>query len=307
MASLSYPDPAYNSGALSDLEYERLAGPQAADGLIADPADPPMVWADGTGTRRVFVLSNRRALIRGFEYDSGPTTTTLTLAANGSGVTRIDLIVLRLDRATWTVREAVVQGTPGAGAPARTMNTGSIGVWEFPLAEVTVDPGASAIAAGQVVTRAWQIGSDGQIRCTDQTRPPHEQGRRIWEMDTGRLLVSTGSGWDTVREDTGWTSFSPIAGKWSSIECAVRRRNGFTSLRLRVSRIGSLSADTEDDVAVIPAGFRPGELRYVSGVIVTGSGVARMSISSGGTVRILQHAVAIGNTGWLEMVDTYPS
>lgn len=186
MVSISYPSPAYNAGTVTDLEFERLSASQAPDGLIGYPTDPALVYANGSGTRVVRIRPNRRGLVRGFEYDSGPSELTLTLAANTSGVTRVDLIVLRLDRATWTVKEAVVQGTPGSGAPSPTQNTGSIGVWELPLAEVTVTNGATTLSAGTVVPVAWYLGDDGQILCTDETRPPTAEGRMFTEVDTDR-------------------------------------------------------------------------------------------------------------------------
>lgn len=192
MTSVSYPAPGYNGGAVTDLEFERLVSSQAADGVIGTPSAAPMVFADGSGTRVVRIRVNRRALVRGFMYDSGPNELTLTLAANTSGVTRVDLIVLRLDRATWTVFEGVVQGTPGAGAPAPSQNTGSIGVWDLPLAQVTVINGATSLSAGTVVPLAWYVGDDGQILCTPSTRPPGNAGRQIHEIDTDVTWESTG-------------------------------------------------------------------------------------------------------------------
>jgi hypothetical protein len=198
VASISYPSPTYNGGSVTDLEFERLTGQQAPDGLIGTPTDLPLVYADGTGTRRVMVRANRRGLIRGFAFDSGATDIPLTLAANTSGSTRIDLIVLRLDRSTWKVTEAVVQGMPGAGAPSVTLNTGAVGVWEMPVASVTVVNGASTLAAGTVTPLAWYLGDDGQILCTPTTRPPHALGRAIYEPAGGARYTSNGSAWSLV-------------------------------------------------------------------------------------------------------------
>lgn len=305
MASISYPAESYNSGAISDLEYERLASTQSADGLIGSPSDPPLVWADGTGTRRVYILANRRAQVRGFHYDSGPSTITLTLAANSSGLPRVDLIVLRLNRATWTVREDIVQGTPGAGAPTRTMNTGSIGVWEFPLAEVTVDSGVSAIVAGKVTRRSWYVGDDGQIRCTSATRPEYDLGRTFWEEDTSRFLLGVAGGWRVVHEDTGWVSFSPSTG-WSPLDCRGRRLNGWIYLQCDVARVGTLPAGTGSDLAVIPSQLRPPLTLHLTGIVVTGNGLARVTIESNGLVRLQSAEIQVGNTGHLRVSHAYP-
>lgn len=202
MTSISYPSPAYNAGSVTDLEFERLTSPQSVDGVLGHPADQPMAYADGTGTRRVMVRANCRALLRGFMYDSGATDLPLTLAANTSGATRIDLIVLRLDRATWMVTEAVVQGTPGAGVPTATRTTGAVGIYEVPIATVSVVNGASTLAAGTVTSVAWYVGDNGHIRCTATTRPPLEAGFTIWETDTGRQMIHDGSAWVRVTPET---------------------------------------------------------------------------------------------------------
>lgn len=61
---------------------------------------------------------------------------TLAIAANGSGNDRIDLLVLRKDFATQTVRAAIKQGTPAA-SPTPPGLTQTIGVtWEIPLADI---------------------------------------------------------------------------------------------------------------------------------------------------------------------------
>lgn len=202
MASTSYPSPAHNAGAVTELEYERLVQGQSADGVLGAPGDVAGAYADGAGIRVVKILNNIRALVHGFLWDSGPTVISMpSLAANTSGQTRIDLIVLRLDRSTWTVREAVVQGVPGQGAPAYTQSlaaTGPTSVWEIPLAEVTVANGASVLTSGTVTRRNWYLSEDGTILCTSDTRPPHFPGRRAREYNTDRTIESTGANWLSV-------------------------------------------------------------------------------------------------------------
>ena len=119
-----------------------------------------MCVADGLGMY-VIVRLGKYALVRGYKWYSGTSNFNKTIAANSSGNPRIDLVVLRLTRATWAVTVEVVQGTPAAtpAVPALTQNTGSSGVFEIPLAEVTVASGASTIAGGNCVARDRYISS----------------------------------------------------------------------------------------------------------------------------------------------------
>lgn len=256
MASDSYPRPDFNGGEVTELLYERLASVQAPDGLVGVPSGPALAYADGLGTRQVKIRANRRALLRGFMYDSGSTDVGLTLAANSSGSTRIDLIVLRLTRSTWRVQEAVITGVAGAGVPPSPLSQVDTGVWDLPVAAVTVANGAGALGAGTVKPLAWYLGSDGQILCTADTRPPHELGRAVWDTAMG-YLVSTGAVWLVGVEGAGTTTLTMSSGFVADIN-HVHRRNGsaFADLSFRRSAAG-MNGGSGYSVARLPAGYRP--------------------------------------------------
>ncbi|MER7331657.1 MULTISPECIES: hypothetical protein [unclassified Micromonospora] len=255
MASDSYPRPGNNSGIVTELMYERLASLEAADGVLGHPGDTAPVYADGVGTRTVRVRANRRARVRGFMYDSGPEDVNVQLPANTSGTTRVDLIVARLDRATWRVQETYIQGTPGQGAPAPVRQVTS-GVYDLPLAKVTVAHNATALAPGTVAVACWYVGTDGQIRCTPDTRPPHEAGRVVWDTVNG-YLVSTGGRWLLGVEDSGLTALAML-NNFAANENHVQRRNGwaFADLTFRRPTAG-MNGGTAYTIARLPDGFRP--------------------------------------------------
>lgn len=203
MASNSYPRPGYNSGAVTDVEYEALAAQYANDGLVGLPTDPVMAYGDSSG-RQVKVRASRKAIVRGRVYDSGGSDIILSIGANSSGSTRVDLVVLRLDRSTSAVTEAVVAGTPGAGPPAVTQSTGTSGTYEIPLAQVTVVNGASTIAATDVTPLAWYVSPSGTVMCTSTTRPtgvPRRTGMTIQESDTGLRYTWDGTAWRLLLDD----------------------------------------------------------------------------------------------------------
>jgi len=159
MAQSSWPTTA-GSRAVSDVQWEKMAAGFAGDGVIGSPTDTPVVYADSTGMQ-VKVRANKNGLVRGRGWDSGSSEFNLTVTANASGSTRIDLVVLRLTRSTWETAIVVKAGSPGAGAPALTQDAVStgIGTWEVALAQVTVINGAATIAASDVLTIAKYIGA----------------------------------------------------------------------------------------------------------------------------------------------------
>lgn len=159
MAESSWPTVA-GGRSITDIQWEEMAAGFAASGVIGAPTDTPVIYADSTGMQ-IKVRANKLALVSGNGWTSGPTEFTKAIGSNGTGSTRIDLVVLRLTRSTRTVTVEVRAGSPGSGVPAAvqdSMLTGT-GIWELPLAQVTVAAGASTIAAGNVVSVAKYIGS----------------------------------------------------------------------------------------------------------------------------------------------------
>ena len=255
MAETWYPSPG-----VTQLQHERLLGRALPSGLLGHPNDQPLIYADNTGTREIRVRASRQAVVEGYGWQNDATVITKTLAANTSGSTRVDLVVLRLDRSDWSVKVAVVQGTPGAGAPSatRTVSSGAgTGLWEMELATVSVANNATTLASSTVTEKAWYLGEDGQIRCKSTTRPPHQEGRTAFETDTGRWMVSNGIDWLTAVEDSGATSVQMLTG-YSAPENSLRRRNGVCVLNLKVQRTnGPIPAGSTVKVANLPAGFAP--------------------------------------------------
>lgn len=152
MAESSWPSPSYNSGAVSSAEYEAM-NYYVGGGMMGLYNETAAIFADSSG-RQIKIRAARYAVIHGFNWYSGTSDTTVAIAANASGSTRVDRVVLRLTRATWQVRVAVIAGTPGAGAPAYTQTYSDSGVFEISLALVTVVNAAATLAAGDVVFHA---------------------------------------------------------------------------------------------------------------------------------------------------------
>ncbi|MGW4250344.1 hypothetical protein [Streptomyces californicus] len=283
MAQDSWPSPAHNDRAVTDAEYEQMAARDSDDGIYGIPTDPAVVTA--AAGLNINVRAGVTATVRGHAWTSGATTVTLPIAANGSGQTRLDRVVLRLDRATWTVRAVVKQGTPGSGAPSLTRASGPGGVWEVHLATATVAPGAltPTVARGEVY-----VGS--RIRPAHSTRlnPTPELGEMVWTTDTRELRVWDGSAWTTTHSDSGPIVVNgwPNQGWTVQTDSVLHVRNGVAYLRLgSFVRMGAtLPGSTVSRLPVlIPAEYRhPDRDQYLT-CYVAGGDVGRITIRSAGS------------------------
>lgn len=296
MAGYAYPTSAYNSRAVTPREYEDLVSAYTPDGIVGPYSLPSLVYGDGS-MLGVKVRANRAVILRGLRWESGSTEVSVSVAANNSsGTVRKDLIVLRQSRNPWTVALAVVQGVaaPAASATAPSPTYGedtSTGVWELPLAEVTVPYNDTFTDAGQVRQVGWWLGRDGQIICASAVRPPHEVGRRIWEYDTGRSYISTGSSWIIAADDSGnfGLSFVDTGGNptgWSASLNNIRRRNGWVIVALSPMRTGAaIAADGTSTIGVLGEGFRPPWT--IEGLAnAQSSGDGRATVYTNGTVQV---------------------
>lgn len=205
MAESSWPDPA-NGRVVGDAEWEVTATAMApAGGVLGDFTNPALVYGDSSG-RQVKIAAGRFALIRGHVWTSGASIITKTIAANVSGSTRTDLVVLRFSRTTYNAAITVITGTPGAGAPSPVQDAGSTGSWDLPLATVTVANGAATISAGNVSYVATHVGGDGGLRVPSVAAMAYIPGPYIGQqaaMDNGEVYSRNTSGvWVPLTQNT---------------------------------------------------------------------------------------------------------
>lgn len=209
MAESSWPTVA-GSRVVNDDQWELMTSGFAPDGIIGAPTDTTVVYGDSTG-RQVKVRASKLAIVAGAGWSSGTSDFTLSIAANSSGSTRTDTIVLRRSRTTWAVTATIIQGTPGAGAPALVRNAkgSSAGSWDIPLATVTVVNGAVTIAAGDVTNCAWYVRSGGvSTSSTNFYQPPVADYSTLWHHDTGNRWIAVSGAW---RVDGFWRTTQVLA------------------------------------------------------------------------------------------------
>ena len=275
MAESSWPSPS-GGRSVSDTQYEALVSGYAPDGLIGKPSDAQPCYGDSSGMQVSFRVHSQ-GLVRGHLWDSGSTVINLSITSNATGQTRYDMVVLRLDRSTFDITAVVRVGTPGAGVPSYTQTPGTSGVWEIPVASVRVGPGVANIGGSDVTTAGWFLVRGGGISCTSITRPPHDQGLRIFEDDTNRQYISTGTSWILAVEDTGWQYITALGSAWNytpglgGLQPAYRRVNGIIFFRTgELVRNSNLSSGTNTKLFDIPAGFRATYNHRITGMLTGG-------------------------------------
>lgn len=300
MVQASWPSPGHNARAVTDVEYERMAAHFSDNGVYGTPADAAVI-SPGVGLN-VAVRANVYGSVRGHAWSSGSDGDTLSIAANSSGQTRIDRVVLRLTRADWTVRAVVKQGTPGAGVPSLSQSTGDTGTYEIPLAEVRLLSGATSVT---VTRKELYVGT--RVRpCTSSTRNPAPVVSEInYETDTKRAMLWTGSSWEAVFEDSGVVNVNNPNSAWSvEVDSVLEKRNGSVHLRLGSFKrtAGTLSASSESRLPVlIPSDYRHPTRDQYALAYCTGVEVARIIIYSaasgqGGQVVLANHpTIATGD------------
>lgn len=303
MAEVSYPTT--GGGAVTDARYEQLIGTVIPSGLIGSTALSSLVYADSSG-RQVKVQPSRAAMVRGFRWESDGAGIVRSIAANSSGNPRIDLAVLRLNRNDFTVTFQIVQGAPAASpvAPSLTQNTGSTGVWELPLAQITVANNATALAAGTVKDISWYLGGSSLVGSAAQF-PPVTPGATFTTSD-GRVFDAVGSQWHMTAENGSLTSIAAYTG-WSG-NIYFRRRNGWTFFQGLLNRTGiDLPAASASQLMTIPAQFRPPQDMYF--VAYAGSQIMRCHIDAPTGVVLLNGKSIVFQQGASIVLHpiTYPS
>jgi hypothetical protein len=134
----------FDGQSLSEAQFSDMTAALISDGVMKGVLNTLAVSAPGGMN---VAVNTGQAWVQGFWY-SNDASVTLSIAANSSGSTRFDWVVLKLDRAANSITLAIHQGTAGAGTPALTRVAG--GTWELALALVTVANGAASIVAGNI-------------------------------------------------------------------------------------------------------------------------------------------------------------
>ncbi|MEV1020713.1 hypothetical protein [Streptomyces sp. NPDC050264] len=273
----SWPSASHNNRSVTDGEYEQMAARFSDDGVDGYPTDPAVVSA-GAGLA-VAIRASVWGSVHGHAWTSGADGDTLTIDPNTSGLVRVDRVVLRLSRTTWTVRAVVKAGVPGAGPPVLTTGD-QYASYEVLLANVTIQPNALSVT---VARGERYIGSRIRPAISSTLTDPNAQpGDVTWEHDTGKLQLYDGTTKRTIYSDSGdLTVDSPMAAWKITVASSLQAMNGTIFLRLGTwDRVGSmLNAAWDARLPVlIPAAYRHPNRNIYAMCYLTGARIGRLTI-----------------------------
>lgn len=208
MAENSYP---FDGDPLPEDGWSKMARLFGGQGVYGDPGSTALqVFADSSGMN-VFVRTGR-ALVRGHYYEN-TAQMTVAIPSNGAGSARIDRIVLRLDPTADSITAVRVAGTAGAAAaPALTQT--DTGIFDIPLAQVRVEPGAVNIAMAKVTDDRWFTGVEVLPTLSAGQGPTPRVGEIRWDAAVTAWRGWNGSAYKTLQESLG-VSGGNVAGGYT--------------------------------------------------------------------------------------------
>ncbi|MCC2278883.1 tail fiber domain-containing protein [Streptomyces sp. ET3-23] len=218
MAITSYP---FDSQSVTETQFSQLFREFADSGVAASAlANAFQVSADGTAMS--VKVQPGFAIVRGHAVLS-TAVETLKIAAAGTS-TRYDRVILRLDPAVNSITLAVLQGAAGGSAPALTQT--DTGIYELPLATVTVGANITAITSAAVSGDRRFVGQSVGAWVTS-TRPASPRlGKLGLNYDTNTWEFWNGTAWTPLVASVSWSSLtgkpatfppSSHAHQWSDI------------------------------------------------------------------------------------------
>jgi microcystin-dependent protein len=192
MAITSFP---FDGQDTTEDQYSRLFSELQDNGVAATPANALTVSADGSTL--VVAVSAGFAILRGHGFvSSAVENLTVPLPTSGTATHRI---ILRLDPAANAITLEVLEGTPGAGAPALTQD--ATGVFEISLARVQVSSGAAAIGQSDVQDERSFLGTRVQAWQGAAQRPAAPRaGQMGYNLSTKGYEFFNGLAWEGMAE-----------------------------------------------------------------------------------------------------------
>lgn len=205
MAQSSFP---FGSSQIAtEDQWSQMFRMIAVDGVFATAPFGTDLKVTGSNTSTIAVDLGE-AWVQGTYYKNDAPLNVPVPTNAGSATARKDLVVLRRDPAVDSVTVQYKTGSIDTPPLLQVLN----GVWEIPLARVTVDPGASVVSPAGVVDQRWFIGRPVVFGNSQARRAP-VQGQLLVEDKT--VYLGNGIGWDklaTAGQDTGWKKIKLASG-----------------------------------------------------------------------------------------------
>lgn len=246
MAITSYP---FDNQDTTETQYSKLFRELQTSGVADSIGGPAFaVSADGSGMK-VFIQPGF-ALVRGHAVLSTAIEPVAIKAA--ASQVRIDRVVLRLDPAQNSIIPAVIDGTPGSGAPALIQT--DTGVFELPLGQVSVDPAVPTITVDKVIDDRRYVGSPVGAWTTPTRPEAARRGRLGLNITTNRWEFFDGSTWVDLAPVVTWDTITAKPGTFP----ATAHHHDWNDVDNKPSTFTPAShTHPWDQVSAKPAAFPP--------------------------------------------------
>ncbi len=266
MAESSFP---FSSSTLATEEQwtrsnRALGHGEAVVNSLPTNHNPPDLQVAGNGGNTV-TIADGEASINGFFYSS-TLVQTRPVPTNASGSTaRTDVVVLEVNQSTNQVTVKYLTGGTVAPTPIHTLN----GIWQMPLANVTVRAGSTTVAAADVTDRRqFVVPQNITMNSGSVFSGTGRLGQQMLRPDG--LYLYTTSGWTKVWPDDAiiystpsftspFRNYNSGAGDGYSEARYGKASNGRVYLEGLVET--SSTALDGATIFVLPAGFRPAKAR----------------------------------------------
>lgn len=241
MTQVCYP---FVGDATSDAEFSVLARNWSDNGVVPDSSggisNSLQVVASSYSSGlypKVSVLEGR-AVIRGFMFTVQGETETVTVLPQSSG-SRLDLVVIRVIQSVDSEREirgelAVLKGTSATIPP--TPNQTDLGIFEFPLSEISVSSSGVSIGTDvRVLTTKWR---------DDTTKRIADEEDRAMEAESG-LNTAIGAEKDRAIGAEG-TKVDKVSGKSLVLDTEITKLVGVKE-NAEPNKLETINGKSADD------------------------------------------------------------
>src|SRR5689334_17920467 len=128
--------------------WAQVVGAIIGDGVVASGNE--LAVSEASPPAMSVRVNTGKAFIGGYYFEVHTGQETLAIAAAHPTLARIDRVVVRRDLAGRTAVLAVLAGTPADPPTAPALTQVAAGVWEIPLAQVSVAPAAASIVDANI-------------------------------------------------------------------------------------------------------------------------------------------------------------
>lgn len=239
------------------------------NGVVPGYTDPDIENEDmqvvpGSGLQ--VTVSEGVCLIDGHLYGC-TADTNLTIAANASGSTRYDRVVVRFTREGQTQEGAcelaILQGTPGAGDGAAL--TKSDATYEFSLAKITVVNAAASFVSGDIADERYSAALNQSYVFTnpnafDDASTSFRAGDMLYVSSAGKMTrLAKGTDGQVLQLASGIPS-------WASQTIAVANISDLTATASELNTLDGITANVDELNTLDGITATVAELNYTDGV-----------------------------------------